>query len=71
MPLRGFWRLLAVFLLWLGGIVAVVAGGEALTKAPLRILVGFTAGGTTDLAARLLADNLKGSIGQATGFRGD
>ena len=34
------------------------------SKPPLRILVGFTAGGTTDRAARLLANELKDSLGR-------
>jgi tripartite-type tricarboxylate transporter receptor subunit TctC len=37
---------------------------QDLGKPPLRILVGFTAGGTTDQAARLLASELKDSLGR-------
>lgn len=40
------------------------AGEQSPTKPPLRILVGFTAGGTTDQAARLLAEALKNSLGR-------
>ncbi len=33
-------------------------------KPPLKILVGFPAGGSVDIIARLLADKLRGSLGQ-------
>ena len=49
------------------GLISVgTATGNAqdLGKPPLRILVGFTAGGTTDQAARLLANHLKDSLGR-------
>jgi len=32
---------------------------------PLRLVVAFTAGGTTDFVARLLADKMKGPLGQS------
>ncbi len=32
---------------------------------PIRLIVAFTAGGTTDFVARLLADRLKASLGQS------
>ena len=31
---------------------------------PLRLVVGFSAGGTTDFMARLLADRMRGPLGQ-------
>ena len=33
---------------------------------PIRILVGFTPGGTTDLFARALSDRLSQALGQPT-----
>jgi len=32
---------------------------------PIRLIVAFTAGGTTDFMARLVADKLKNSLGQS------
>lgn len=49
----------AMMLAWVGG-----ACGQPVATTPLRILVGFTAGGTTDQAARLLADDLRESLGR-------
>jgi tripartite-type tricarboxylate transporter receptor subunit TctC len=55
-----------ILALALGLISVGTATGSAqeLAKPPLRILVGFTAGGTTDQAARLLAIQLKDSLGR-------
>jgi len=47
----------------LAGIVAVVAG-EAYPTRPIRLLVGFPAGGPTDIPARFIADRLSGQLGQ-------
>lgn len=55
--------------------VALVVAGLALVAStavpaqdkfdrPVRILVGFAAGGTADLMARLVADKMKDTIGQ-------
>ena len=32
---------------------------------PIRLVVAFTAGGTTDFVARLLSERLKSSLGQS------
>jgi tripartite-type tricarboxylate transporter receptor subunit TctC len=52
----------------IAALVAVVAPGvayaQAPIKGPIRILVGFAAGGTTDVAGRLLADNFRAALGQ-------
>jgi tripartite-type tricarboxylate transporter receptor subunit TctC len=62
----GLLRHLRTLAVALGLIFIGAAPGSAqdLGKPPLRILVGFTAGGTTDQAARLLANQLKDSLGR-------
>jgi len=47
------------FLLWCGS-----AAAQTWPDKPLRLVVGFTAGGPTDLPARFLADRLGTSLGQ-------
>lgn len=47
--------------------VAVACGGacaQAPIKGPIHILVGFAAGGTTDVAGRLIADRIRDTVGQ-------
>jgi tripartite-type tricarboxylate transporter receptor subunit TctC len=68
-------REIAVLRCCLGALLAVVLGSPAsLTGAasaqdyparPIRLIVAFTAGGTTDFVARLLADRLKAPLGQS------
>jgi len=48
----------------LAAITPSVAHAQAPIKGPIRILVGFAAGGTTDVAARLMADRIKDAFGQ-------
>jgi tripartite-type tricarboxylate transporter receptor subunit TctC len=47
------------------GFAAPQADAQAWPNRPIKLLVGFPAGGSTDLAARLLATRLSQSLGQA------
>jgi tripartite-type tricarboxylate transporter receptor subunit TctC len=47
----------------LAGVAAPVAAQDKFDK-PVKILVGFAAGGTADLIARVVADKMKDSLGQ-------
>src|SRR5262245_28522313 len=44
--------------------VSRVARAQAYPSRPIRLLVGFSAGGTTDIAARLIAQWLTERLGQ-------
>jgi tripartite-type tricarboxylate transporter receptor subunit TctC len=44
-------------------LVAQEASAQSVLKGPIRIIVGFAAGGSSDIAARMLADKLKDSLG--------
>ena len=52
-------------LLLLAAFAALALPCQAQDK-PVRIVIGFPPGGTTDLLARLVADKLKDSLGQPT-----
>src|SRR5947207_2435088 len=59
---------LPTFLAGLAGIVLALAAptgsfAQEFPNRPLRLVVGFTAGGTTDFVARLLADGLRARLG--------
>jgi len=50
---------------WLGSLLLLVSGlAQASDPVPLKVLVGFGAGGSADLAARLLAERLKDELGR-------
>ena len=55
------------FLAVLAGFSVLVAGGAAAQEyptRPIRLIVGYGAGGATDLAARIVADHLEKTLGQ-------
>ena len=55
-------------LAWIVGFALAAAQAAAQERdypnRPLRLVVGFSAGGTTDFMARLLADRMRGPLGQ-------
>jgi len=48
----------------LSGAITPVASQEAFPNRPIRIVVGTTAGGANDVAARVLAEVIQGELGQ-------
>jgi tripartite-type tricarboxylate transporter receptor subunit TctC len=59
---RNFTRNLAALPFWLGATVA--ARAQSYPTKPIRLVVPFPAGGSTDVAARLIAENLSRTFGQ-------
>src|SRR6266478_1469753 len=55
---------LAIILVASAVLTAGAANAQSAFKGPLKILVGFAAGGSSDIAARMLADKLKDTLGQ-------
>jgi len=49
--------------LTIGVFALAAADAQAPIKGPIRIIVGFAAGGSSDVAARLIGENLKNSLG--------
>jgi tripartite-type tricarboxylate transporter receptor subunit TctC len=49
-------------LLLLAALLSAQACAQVALKGPVRIIVGFAAGGSSDIAARMLADKLKDSL---------
>jgi tripartite-type tricarboxylate transporter receptor subunit TctC len=51
--------------IWLSSVLLLLSGlAQANDPVPLKVLVGFGAGGSADLAARLLAERLKDELGR-------
>lgn len=57
---RHVWPLLALA----GALVASAAAAQDYPTRPIRMIVAFSAGGTTDYVARTIADKVRGSLGQ-------
>jgi tripartite-type tricarboxylate transporter receptor subunit TctC len=57
-------RLRALMAVALVAVATQCVSAQALAAGPIRILVGFGAGGGTDVAARLIAAELRSSLGQ-------
>lgn len=58
-------RHFAIFLVVLTSYTLTAMAAETFPNRPLRIVVGFTPGTTTDITARLLADRLSNELGQS------
>ena len=49
---------------WMLGCASVAAAQGAYPNRPVTIVIGFSAGGTTDIIARLISDELRKGLGQ-------
>jgi len=53
-----------LFACWMLGCASVAAAQGAYPSRPVTIVIGFSAGGTTDIIARLISDELRKALGQ-------
>jgi tripartite-type tricarboxylate transporter receptor subunit TctC len=57
-------RLLALVLVGLSPLVATAAAAETYPDRPVKVVVGFAAGGPTDVVARIICDKLSAKLGK-------
>ena len=53
-----------IFLVAIGLCFASLAGGQTFPAKPVRLVIGFAAGGPTDVIARILAQDMTATLGQ-------
>src|SRR5690606_18354470 len=63
-PIAATARLLACAFMATGLLAALAAGAQDYPQRPIRLIVGYPAGGNTDIVARILAGRMSERLGQ-------